>query len=199
MQNHQETHPYICLFVKKNEVLWLYLWMRISQLCLPCISHSHLEYGFTNRSGENRWRTITGPPTPIYGWVNRIYLWPVHICENRRKEEEQRKDLFHPGYLSTKRYHVPTSNNSLNVIADLSANENIKPERVAFLVLQTTHILIKKINYHLFKKKKVLCVYNQNTPLNNIMWWKTKGTKDVLVTGSCVKQMQHDVYIFMWV
>lgn len=199
MQNRKEAHLYICLFVKKNKVLWLHLWMRISQVCLPCISQSDLEYGFTNRSGEDRQRIIIGPLTPIYGWVSRICLWPVHICENRRKEEKQRKDLFNPGYLNTTRYYVPTSNNSLNVIADLSANENIKPERMAFLVLQTTHILIKKINYHLFFKN-VLCAYNQNTHLNNIMWWKMKGTKDVLVTGSCcVKQMQHEVYIFMWV
>lgn len=33
--------------------------------------------------------------------------------------------------------------------------------------------------------KNVFYVWNQNTPLNNIMWWKTKGTKEVLVTGSC--------------
>lgn len=61
---------------------------------------------------------------------------PIHMCEDRRKEEMQRKDFSNPGYLNTKRYNIPTSNNSLKVTADLCANKNIKPKRVAFLVLQ---------------------------------------------------------------
>lgn len=124
----------LCLSVRQKEVLWLHLWMTVSFVLF--VLSIYPGCAPTSKMVKTGRGLFQGHPPGLMDESIGSVCGPIYLSEGRRKKEIQRRDFCHPGYLNTKRYYVPTLDNSLNVTEDLCANENIKPERVAFLVLQ---------------------------------------------------------------
>lgn len=182
---------------KKNEVLKLHLWVGdwsgspnlCSHLCRRMCTHK-----------QKWWKQVGGchRSTCSYSGLSEgICLWP-HACVWEQEKGGNAKGLLQPWLLE--HFTLPCTHHLQQLTADLRANENVRLRKSDFSNASNRQPTSSQGKQTLVYLKNVFCAWNQNTPLNNIMWWKTKGTKEVLVTASCcVKSMQHEVYIFMWV